>query len=113
MPLVLTLVLLLAQAALYLHADHIAQATASHALAATRVQGGTPAAGQSEAAYVLDQLGRGPLRDAHITVNRGTEQAEVRVSGTASSVLPFLQLPVRARSVGPVEKFRPGGGAEP
>lgn len=111
MPLVLTVVLLLAQAALYLHADHIAQATASHALAATRVQDGTAGAGQNEADYVLDRLGRGPLRDVHVTVNRGEEHAEVQISGTASSVLPFLHLPVRARSAGPLEEFKPGGGA--
>ncbi|MFF1676115.1 TadE/TadG family type IV pilus assembly protein [Streptomyces sp. NPDC058256] len=113
LPLVLTVVLLLAQAALYLHADHIAQATAAHALSATRVQDGTVAEGQTEADRVLDQLGRGPLRSAHVTVDRGTELAEVRVDGTVSSVLPFLHLPVHARSIGPIERFRSSGGVTP
>lgn len=115
MPLVLTVVLLLAQAALYLHAVHIAQAAASHALSVTRVQDGTAAAGQAEAERVLDQLGRGPLRGTHVTVDRGAESAEVRVTGTAAAVLPFVHLPVRARSAGPIEIFEPGadGGAEP
>lgn len=113
MPLVLTIVLLLAQAALYFHATHIAQATASHALAATRVQGGSEAAGQTEADHVLEQLGRGPLRGVHIIVNRGPERAEIQVAGTASSVLPFIRLPVRAHAVGPVEEFDADQGAGP
>ncbi|MFD5696495.1 TadE/TadG family type IV pilus assembly protein [Streptomyces lasiicapitis] len=108
MPLLLTVVLLLAQAALYIHATHIAQTTASHALAATRVHKGSTAAGRSEADRVLDQLGRGPLRGTRVLVDRGTDRAEVRVRGTASSILPFLHLPVRARAVGPIENFKPG-----
>ncbi|MCI3928829.1 pilus assembly protein [Streptomyces sp. AN091965] len=110
MPLVLTFVLLLAQAALYIHAAHIAQAAASHALAAARAQGGSAAAGQDEANRVLDLLGRGPLRSARIAVVRDSERAEIRVRGTASSVLPFLHLSVRARAVGPTEDFAPGAG---
>lgn len=108
MPLVLTFVLLLAQAALYLHAAHIAQATAAHALSATRVEGGSEAAGRAEAEHVLSQLGRGPLRDVSVTVARGERRAEVHVTGTASGVLPFLHLPVRARAAGPTESFVPG-----
>lgn len=106
LPLVLTLVLMLAQAALYLHAAHIAQATAAHALAATRVEGGTAPEGRSEADRVLTQLGRGPLRNARVAAHRNAEQAEVSVHGTVSGILPFLELPVRARSAGPVEEFK-------
>ncbi|MFE0099847.1 TadE/TadG family type IV pilus assembly protein [Streptomyces sp. NPDC059009] len=106
MPLLLTLVLLLAQAALYAHAAHIAQAAAAHALSATRIEDGSAGAGQVEAHRVLSQLGRGPLRDIHIEVDRDAEHAEVRIEGTATSVLPFLRLSVRARTAGPVEKFR-------
>ncbi len=109
LPLVFTVVLLLAQAAVYLHATHIAQATAAHALAVTRVQGGTEEGGRADADQVLNQLGRGPLRSVRVTVKRGAERAEVDVDGTAGSVLPFLDLRVRARSVGPVEAFEPGG----
>lgn len=108
MPLVFTVVLLLAQTALYMHATHIAQATAAQALAATRIEDGTEAAGQSAADRALDQLGRGPLRNPRVTVRRGAERADVHITGTASSVLPFLQLRVRARSVGPIETFESG-----
>jgi Flp pilus assembly protein TadG len=109
MPVLLTLVLLLAQATVWWHAAHIAQATAADALAVTRVQDGTVVAGQDEAERVLDQLGRGPLRGAHVTVTRTADVAEVNVTGTASSVVPFLHLPVRTHAVGPVEQFRSGG----
>ena len=44
-PLLLLLVLLIAQFALYMHATHIAQAAASEALSEARVSGGTAAAG--------------------------------------------------------------------
>ncbi|MCT9080466.1 TadE/TadG family type IV pilus assembly protein [Streptomyces fulvoviolaceus] len=113
MPVLLTMVLLLAQATVWWHAVHIAQATASDALAVTRVEDGTTAAGQHEAQRVLDQLGRGPLRGAHVTVTRTADQAEVRVTGTATSVIPFLHLPVRTHAFGPVEQFHPGVQAVP
>lgn len=113
MPVLLTMVLLLAQATVWWHAAHIAQATAAHALAVTRVQEGTAAAGQDEAQRVLDQLGRGPLRGAHVTVTRTADGAEVQVTGTASSVVPFLHLPVRTHASGPVEEFRPNTQAAP
>ncbi|MEV0220728.1 TadE family protein [Streptomyces sp. NPDC050704] len=106
-PALFTLVMLLAQATLWWHAAHIAQATTAHALAVTRVEDGTAAGGHHQAQRVLDQLGRGPLRGVHVNVTRGAERADVRITGTASSVIPFLHLPVRAHTAGPVERFRP------
>lgn len=110
LPVLFTLVLLLAQAAVWWHAAHIAQATAADALAVTRVQNGTTAGGKAEADRVLDQLGRGPLRSVHVSVTRGSDRADVHITGTAGSVVPFLHLPVHAHAAGPVERFRPGGG---
>lgn len=107
MPALLTMVLLLAQATVWWHATHIAQATAAHALAVTRVQHGTAAVGQDDAQRLLDQLGRGPLLSAHVTVGRTADRADVQVTGTASSVVPYLHLPVRTHASGPVERFRP------
>ncbi|MEU5698621.1 TadE/TadG family type IV pilus assembly protein [Streptomyces aurantiacus] len=105
-PALFTLVMLLAQATLWWHASHIAQATTAHALAATRVEDGTAADGHNQAQRILDQLGRGPLRGVHVNVTRGAERADVRITGTASSVIPFLHLPVQAHAAGPVERFR-------
>lgn len=105
MPIVFLLVLTLAQTALYFHAAHVAQAAATHALAAARTENGSAAAGEGQARYVLSQLGPGPLRDTSVAVRRGTQQAEVQVSGVATSVVPFVHILVRARAVGPVEEF--------
>jgi len=113
MPVLLTLVLLLAQATVWWHAVHIAQAASAQALSVTRVQDGTAARGQDEAQRVLDQVGRGPLRGAHVTVIRTADRAEVDVNGTATSVVPFLHLPVRTHAAGPVERFRPNTEAGP
>ncbi|MFJ9179417.1 TadE/TadG family type IV pilus assembly protein [Streptomyces sp. NPDC102360] len=110
LPLVFTLILLLAQAALYMHAIHIAQAAAAHALAVSRVENGTVGAGGAEGDRVLDELGRGPLQDIRLSLSRGDGRAEARVTGTATAVLPFLRLPVRADAVGPVEAVTQGQG---
>lgn len=110
LPVLFTLILLLAQITVWWHAVHIAQATADSALAAARIQSGTATDGRAEAERVLNQLGRGPLRSVHVSVTRGTNDAQVRITGTASSVVPFVRLPVDAKATGPVERFRPAGG---
>jgi Flp pilus assembly protein TadG len=114
MPLLLSMVLLIAQWALWAHATHIAQAAASEALSAARVHGGTVAAGQAQAQYVLDQLGRGPLTGPQVSVTRDAHRVAVTITGAATSVLPFLRLPVHAEAAGPVEVFHaPAAGATP
>ncbi len=106
-PLLLLLILLIAQFALYMHATHIAQAAASEALSAARVYGGSTAAGNTEGRRVLTQLGSGPLQGTSVNVQRGPTQASVTVTGTVINVIPFATFTVRAEAVGPVEKFTP------
>ncbi|MFE1961523.1 TadE/TadG family type IV pilus assembly protein [Streptomyces sp. NPDC059479] len=112
-PVLFTVILLLAQATLWWHAVHIAQATAAHALSAARVENGTAASGHQQAQQVLGQLGRGPLRGARVNVTRGADRAEVRITGTVTSVVPFLHMPVQTQAAGPTEQFRPGTPAAP
>lgn len=107
LPALLTVILLIAQVGVSQHAAHIAQAAASEALAAARVHGGTAEAGQAQANLVFDQLGRGPLQDIHISVQRDDETASVTITGTASSAIPFVHLTIRADAAGRVERFRP------
>lgn len=107
MPLLFTVVLLLAQVTIWAHASHIAQATAARALAATRADGGSVAAGEQQAQSTLDQLGRSSLTGAQITVTRDGETATVHVHGTAASVLPGLRLGIEADAAGSVEQRRP------
>ena len=66
-PLLMLLVLGVIQFALAEQAQHVAQAAATQALAAARVQDGTAAAGQAQAATVLSQLG-GSLTGPAVTV---------------------------------------------
>lgn len=106
-PLLLLMLLVIVQFALWSHATHIAQAAASQGLAAARAQNGSAAAGTSSARQLLDQLAGGPLAGSAVTSDRGADSASVRISGTATSVVPFLSLPVHAEAVGSVERFVP------
>jgi len=108
-PLLLLLLLTVVQFALWEHATHIAQAAAAQGLAAARVQGGGPAAGQAEVNLLLDQLGRGVLTDRVISSRVDAGQAVITIRGHAEAVLPFLHLPVTAAAAGPVELFYPAG----
>jgi Flp pilus assembly protein TadG len=109
-PLLLLLILLIAQFALYMHATHIAQAAAAEALSAARVYGGSASAGNTEGQRVLTQLGSGPLQGTSVNVQRGPTQASVTVTGTVINVIPFATFTVHAEAVGPVEKFTPPTG---
>lgn len=106
-PLLLLILLVIVQFALWSHATHIAQAAASQGLSAVRAQDGTVAEGTASAQQVLDQLARGPLTGTSISTDRGADSAAVRISGSATSVIPFLHLPVHAEITGPVERFVP------
>ena len=112
-PLLLFMIMLIAQFALYMHASHIAQAAASEALSAARVSGGSAAAGTTEGQQVLTQLGSGPLHATSVTVVRGNTQASVTITGTVVNVIPFMDLTVHAEAVGPIDKFTPPTGATP
>lgn len=112
MPLLLLLLLLGAQFALYMHSAHIAQAAAVQALSAARVSGGSAAAGRIKGQQVLSQLGSGPLRETLLDVQRGPTRASVTVTGTVIALIPLTTFSVRAEAVGPVEKFTAPTGDE-
>lgn len=113
MPLLLLLLLVIAQFTLWLHATHVAQTAASQALAVTRVEGGTAASGQAEAERFLRQLGSGPLQSPHTIVSRSLDEASVQVEGTVTAVVPFLTLTAVGEASGPVERFVPQVGGTP
>ena len=106
-PLLLLLVLLVIQFALAEQAEHVAEAAATQALAAARVQDGSTAAGQAQADAVLAQLG-GSLASPEVTVTRTATQATVTVSGTAATVIPGVRLHVHTTVTGPVEEWTTG-----
>jgi hypothetical protein len=108
-PLLMLLILLVIQFAIWEHAEGIAHATAEEALAAARVQGSTAAAGQQRAAQVLSQVGSSVLIGPQVSVTRTAADVTVRITGTAEQVLPVpgLTFAVSATVAGPVERFVP------
>jgi Flp pilus assembly protein TadG len=104
-PLLLLLILLVVQFAIYEHASEVAQSAASEALAVTRTVGGTTDSGQTEAQTILNSLARGSLIDPRVSVTRSSTTAQVIVTGTAEGVIPLIHLPVKAISSGPLERF--------
>ena len=109
-PLLMLLILLVVQFAVWAHATHVAQATAEEALAAARVQGGTAAAGQHRAQQVLGQVGSAVLTSPQVSVIRTPASASVQIDATAEQVVPVpgLRLPVTVTVAGPAERFVPG-----
>ena len=105
-PLLLLLIILVIQFALYLHAAHVAQAVATQAMTAARLQGGSTAAGQAEAASVLAQLGHGLLFHPQVAVTRNATLAQATVTAQVEAVIPFWHVGVHATVAGPVEAFR-------
>jgi Flp pilus assembly protein TadG len=104
-PLLLLLILVVIQFALFEHASQVAQTAAAEALASTRTDGATSSSGQAEAQVILHAVGRGVLLNPAVSVTRTATVATVTVTGTTEGLLPFLHLPVHATSSGPVERF--------
>jgi len=108
-PLLMLLILLVIQFAIWWNAEAIAHATAEEALAAARVQGGTAAAGQQRAQQVISQIGSGVLTGTRVSVSMTPADVTVEITGTAERVVPLpgLSFPVTVTVAGPVERFVP------
>lgn len=105
-PVLLFVIMLLVQAGLWFHAQHVAQAAAQEGLRAVRVEGGTVADGDARAHDFLDDLGRDILQGRQVEVQRDAGVASVRVEGWAVNVVPGLRFRVSEVAEGPVEAFR-------
>ena len=110
-PLLLLLVMLVGQFALWQHAGHVARAAAQEGARAARLDGGSVVAGRATAEGFLDRLGGSILSEPEVVVKRDAQRARVEISGYATAVVPGLHLPVRAASEGAVERFRPDEAA--
>ncbi|GIJ62101.1 TadE family protein [Virgisporangium aurantiacum] len=95
------------QAAAWGLGDLACRYAANHALQTTRVQGGTAAAGQADAATVLADIHGNLVVGPEFAATRNATTATVTVKGTAVQVIPFLTLPVGATVSGPVEVLIP------
>jgi Flp pilus assembly protein TadG len=108
-PLLMLIILVIVQFAVWQHAVSVAQTTAQEALAAARVQGSSAAAGQQRATQVLSQVGSAVLVGPQVSVTRTAVTATVQVHATAERVVPLpgLSLPITVTVTGPVERFVP------
>lgn len=78
---------------------------ASHALQATRIDGGSADAGVSDANAVLASLNANLVTDPTAEATRSATTATVTVRGHALRVVPFLNLPVGTTVSAPVENL--------
>jgi Flp pilus assembly protein TadG len=104
-PLLLFLLLVTVQFAVWLHAVHIAQATAAQAVSAARAEDGSAAVGRSQADTILAQLGTGLLIDPQVSVTRACGQVHAQITGTVQAIVPGLHLPVEAIAAGPADAW--------
>jgi Flp pilus assembly protein TadG len=101
-PLLLLLILLVVQLAVWANASHLAQAAANQALQSARVYHGSAGQGEADGRALLAQSGA-TLTASSITVQRSADTVTVTVTGTAMSVVPFLHPPIRIVMTGPTE----------
>lgn len=112
-PVLMLLVMLVVQFALWQHAQHVAMAAAERGAETARVEGGSDVQGQNAAQSTLTALAGGLLTNPRVSVSRSGDVVHVDVTGAADSVVPFLSLPVHAVAAGPVERFQPAPATAP
>ncbi|MDP9241275.1 MAG: pilus assembly protein [Actinomycetota bacterium] len=109
-PLILILLFLGFNYALYYHARNVALAAAQEGLRTARAENGTEALGQQRAYEFLNRTGNnGVLSGVSVVPHRTTTEASITVSGESLDVLPLFKMPrVTQTAVGPVERFTTG-----
>lgn len=114
-PLLMLLVLVGVQLAVWALAQLGVQHAANHALQTTRVTGGTAAAGTTEATTILTDVAGRIVNDPHVSVTRSPDTATVTLRGTVLPIVPFLHLRVSTTVTAPTERFRalPAGHSAP
>jgi TadE-like protein len=105
-PVLLLLVMLIIQFALWYHASDLATAAAQDGVRAARLNGATAADGTARANELLDQTGRSILQGRDIRVDRGLDATRAEVRGSCIALIPFLHLPVHAVAESSTERFR-------
>ena len=105
MPILIALVLVPFQVALWWHARQVADAAARDAVDAAQVATATEDDGIRAAEWFLEAAGN--VTDPQVTVTRTAETVRVEVTGTAPRILPGFDWQVTARASGPTERFIP------
>jgi Flp pilus assembly protein TadG len=102
-PLLLLLLMLIVQFAMWAHATHIAQAAANAGVQTARAYGSTADVGKTDASSVLSRLAGTILTHTRVDAERAATTATVTVTGDAVAVVPGLHLPVAVTVTAPRE----------
>lgn len=107
MPVMLIVVMMVFQVALFWHAKQAADTAAEEAVDAAQVASATEADGYAGADTILSQAGN--LRDVQVTVTRDPASGVVTatVTGRAPSIIPFGSWTVAAQAQGSIERYVP------
>jgi Flp pilus assembly protein TadG len=107
-PVVLLLLVVLIQVALWFYARSVALGAAQEGAREGRVQPASTGRAQAAAEDFLDQTAQDLLTDRDVTVTGSPTQIEVTVTGTSLSLMPGLPgWSVTQTAVGPVERPTP------
>ncbi|GAA1001520.1 hypothetical protein GCM10009555_106300 [Acrocarpospora macrocephala] len=118
MPVILVVVLLVVQMALWFHGRQVADAAAREGARVARLAGDSdawPSEAEAKATQIIQAIGPELLQSATATAFEEGDQRGVEVRGTAVQVVPLLPelaFTITARSGGPIECFRPDDGSE-
>lgn len=105
MPIVVLLILSVAQYVVYYHASQLATAAAQEGVRAAQVLDATEDDGRAHAQDFLAQAGPNLVLEPSVAVTRGPEAARVEISASAPRLVPVAPLGIRAIASGPVERF--------
>lgn len=111
-PVVLLLIFLVIQGALYYHARNVALAAAQEGVRVARAENGTPAAGGNAARAFVEQAGGSEvIIGLKVVPTRSATKATVTVSGKAMSAIPGMPgFTITQTAEGTVERFTSAGG---
>jgi Flp pilus assembly protein TadG len=105
-PVVMVILFLVVQFALWAHAAQVAQLAASEGDRSARSLGGTPAAGMTRAQSILQGPGSDLATSNVVVAVLPGDLVRITVTGRAVTILPGMSLPVSAVQIGPIQEFR-------
>ena len=106
-PILVLLLTFAVQVGLWALGDLAARQAANHALQASRVVGGTEAAGYQDAVALLEQLGGRFVVDPTIIVTRTATTTTVTIRGHARAIVPGVQPAITVTVQAPTERAGP------
>jgi hypothetical protein len=105
-PVVMLILLIVIQCALWAHAAQVAQMAASEGDQSARSLGGGAITGVSHAESILRGSGSDLASSNAVVEVMPGDLARITVTGNAISILPGLPFPVSSVDVGPIQEFR-------